>query len=135
MFRKAALIGCLLAVITIQPSAQEPLPPKVKPVAVEPKHDTKEQRKANKKLAKAIAGAGFGWTGKEWKCLDYILYNESKYDRKADNKHSTAYGLAQMLGEDSKDAAIQLLHGYKYIVTRYDTPCKAVHFHHRHRYY
>jgi hypothetical protein len=37
--------------------------------------------------------------------------------------------------ETSKDPAIQILHAYKYIRARYETPCEAMRFHLRHNYY
>ena len=127
MLKKTTLIAIMLVIITIQPTATEP---EVKFITkiIAPKHD-------NKKLAQTLASAGYGWNGKQWKCLNRIIENESHFNHKANNKRSSAYGLMQMLGETSKDPTIQLLHGYKYLRHRYETPCKAWKFHQRNHYY
>lgn len=107
-----------------------------KPTTPEPIKATMEQKKANKMLARKIAWAGYGWKGKEWVCLDRIFYKEAKYDHLAKNQSgSSAFGIGQRLKEKSKDPMIQLLHTYKYIQHRYETPCKAWRFHTIRNYY
>jgi hypothetical protein len=87
---------------------------------------TMEEKKANKVMAMRYAKAGWGWDKKERECVWKIFMKESKFDHLAKNQQgSSAYGIAQMLGEKSKDPAIQILRAYRYIVHRYDTPCKA----------
>lgn len=107
-----------------------------KPIKPEPTKATMEQKKANKILARKIAWAGYGWKGKEWVCLDRIFYKEAKYDHLAKNQSgSSAFGIGQRLKEKSKDPMTQLLHTYKYIQHRYETPCKAWKFHTIRNYY
>ena len=97
---------------------------------------TWEEKKANKKLAKRVAWQGYGWRKMEWRCLDYIFMKESKYDHLAKNRQgSSAFGIGQRLKETSKDPLTQILHTYKYIQHRYETPCRAMKFHLRHNYY
>jgi hypothetical protein len=49
--------------------------------------------------------------------------------------NSSAFGIAQLLGERSRDPALQVLRGLRYIDRRYGTPCKAYKFSLTHRYY
>ena len=66
---------------------------------------------------------GFGVT--DYKCLVQLWDKESNWNYKADNPNSTAYGIAQMLKEDSKHPAEQIHNGIRYIIHRYETPCNA----------
>lgn len=96
---------------------------------------TMEEKRANKVMAMRYAKAGWGWDKKERECIWKIFMKESKFDHLAKNQQgSSAYGIAQMLGEKSNDPAIQILRAYRYIVHRYDTPCKAW-LHHRKGWY
>lgn len=67
----------------------------------------------------------------EFGCLVTLWNHESHWNYKADNPTSTAYGIAQMLGEKSKVASVQVFHGIRYIEARYSgSPCLALgHFH------
>lgn len=90
----------------------------------------------NKALAKQMAGA-YGWRGKQWTCLD-ILWGkrESAFRHTVANKQgSSAFGIAQLLGEKSRVPAVQITRGLRYIEARYDTPCAALRFHDKHGYY
>ena len=129
MLTKATLCVALLIAVTIQPTAIEP------EVRIITKAMLPDTPQSNRKLAQQLAQVGFGWTGREWGCLDRIISNESHYNERANNKRSTAYGVMQMLGETSKEPTIQLLRGYRYLQHRYETPCKAWKFHAKHRYY
>ena len=86
---------------------------------------TMEEKRENKRIAKTYAQAGWGWEGREWKCLEYLWSSESRFDHYADNPESTAFGIAQRLGEESKDPRIQILKGLRYVSHRYETPCRA----------
>ena len=91
-----------------------------------PTKATMEQKKANKIMAMRYAQVGWGWDKKERGCVYKIFMKESRFDHLAKNQQgSSAYGIAQMLGEKSKDPAVQILRAYRYIEHRYDTPCKA----------
>jgi hypothetical protein len=91
---------------------------------------TMEEKKANRKLAKEFAWAGYGWRGQHWDCINKLFTAESRFDHLADNPKSTAYGIGQVLSEKSSDPAIQILRAYQYIEHRYNgSPCKAWVFH------
>lgn len=129
----SAVAGALLVV-----SAPPLLPPllKEKPAIEERTQATMAEKRANKALAKRYAWVGYGWKDMEWRCLDYIFTKESRYDHLAKNRQgSSAYGIGQLLKETSKDPAIQILHTYKYITKRYQTPCRAMKYHLRHNHY
>lgn len=129
----SAVAGALLVV-----SAPPLLPPllKGKPAIEERTQATMAEKRANKALAKRYAWVGYGWKDMEWRCLDYIFTKESRYDHLAKNRQgSSAYGIGQVLKETSKDPAIQILHTYKYITKRYQTPCRAMKYHLRHNHY
>jgi hypothetical protein len=129
----SAVAGALLVV-----SAPPLIPPllKGKPAIEERTQATMAEKRANKALAKRYAWVGYGWKDMEWRCLDYIFTKESRYDHLAKNRQgSSAYGIGQVLKETSKDPAIQILHAYKYIQHRYETPCKAMKYHLRHNHY
>lgn len=97
---------------------------------------TMAQKRANKALAKSYAYAGWGWRNQQWTCINKLFTAESRFDHLAKNqKGSSAFGIAQVLKEKSKDPAIQLLHAYKYIEIRYGNPCKAWSHHVRRNWY
>lgn len=130
----ASVVAGVLLVFTAPPLISPTL--KDKPVVEERTQATMQEKRANKKLAKEYAWAGYGWRGMQWKCIDYIFTKESRYDHLAKNRQgSSAYGIGQRLKEQSKDPAIQILHAYKYIRHRYDTPCKAMRYHLRYNHY
>lgn len=106
-------------------------------VEVLPKHQstkaTMEEKHANKVMAMKFAKAGWDWDLRQRQCIYKLFTKESRFDHLAKNQQgSSAFGIAQMLKETSKDPAIQLLKAYKYIKHRYDTPCRAW-YHHQHR--
>ena len=63
---------------------------------------------------------------KEFYCLDELWYKESRWDHKAKNKRSSAYGIPQLLKLKETDPFKQIDKGLKYIDHRYDgSACKA----------
>lgn len=102
---------------------------KVKPPVKTQTKATWEQKKANKIMAMKFAKAGYGWDLRQRQCIYKLFTKESRFDNFADNKKSSAFGIAQMLKEESKDPAIQILNAYRYIIHRYGTPCKAWNHH------
>ena len=97
---------------------------------------TMEQKNANKVIAMRYAKAGWGWGLKERQCIYKLFTKESRFDHLAKNQQgSSAFGIAQMLNEQSTDPAIQILHAYRYIQSRYKTPCKAWSHHVRRNWY
>ena len=94
------------------------------------------QKLKNQELAKNYASAGYGWEGEQWECLFGLWTLESRFDNYAKNQRgSSAYGIAQLLGETDSRPEYQILRGLKYIQHRYKTPCKALQFHLRNGHY
>jgi hypothetical protein len=65
----------------------------------------------------------------QYRCLELLWNKESRWNPRADNPKSTAYGIPQLLKLKAKDPYIQMDLGLKYIKHRYLTPCKALAFH------
>jgi len=96
---------------------------------IEIRKATKDEKDRNRKLAQDYAQAGYGWQGGEWLCLKSLWTFESRFDNYATNQRgSTAYGIAQLLGEKDHRSEYQILRGLKYISKRYGTPCRAYKF-------
>jgi hypothetical protein len=66
---------------------------------------------------------------KEFYCLDELLHKESRWNYKAKNPKSSAFGLFQMIGNKEQDPIKQIDKGLKYIEHRYGTACKALAHH------
>jgi hypothetical protein len=91
---------------------------------------TWKEKQYNKSMAMEYARAGWGWDKRQRDCVFRLFMEESKFDHLAKNQQgSSAFGIAQMLKEKSKSPEIQLLKAYRYIVHRYDTPCRAYRHH------
>jgi hypothetical protein len=88
-----------------------------------------------KEFAANLAWNDYKWGGDQFACLESLWTKESHWNHLADNPHSSAFGIAQMLGEDSRIAEIQITNGLRYIEHRYDTPCAAWSFWKRNFYY
>ena len=103
---------------------------------IENRKATTDEKKHNRKIAQDYASVGYGWQGREWKCLESLWTRESRFDHYAKNQQgSSAYGIAQLLGEKDRRPEYQILRGLKYISKRYNTPCRAYKFHLKHNYY
>jgi hypothetical protein len=68
-------------------------------------------------------------SAKQYRCLDTLWDKESKWDPRADNPKSTAYGIPQLLKLKVKDPYLQIDLGLKYIKHRHSTACKALEYH------
>lgn len=88
---------------------------------------------ANEQLGEQMA-AGYGWTGAQWTCLNWLWTRESNWETTATNPQSGAYGIPQSLppgkmaaaGADwQTDPATQIKWGLGYIQATYGTPCAA----------
>lgn len=125
--RKAMVIALIVALIWVWATPVMEEPTKVLPVPILKARTkaTMEEKRANKQMAKEFAWAGYGWRNGQWDCIERLFTAESRFDQFAKNKHSTAYGIGQVLSEKSSDPAIQILRAYNYIRYRYDTPCRA----------
>lgn len=136
MKKRGLVLGVAIALVTATPLVSPVLKTKSEQVLRGVNKATEEQKKANRALAKTYAWVGYGWKGMQWRCIDYIFEKESRYDHLAKNQQgSSAFGIAQVLREKSKDPAIQILHAYKYIRHRYETPCRAMRYHLRYNHY
>lgn len=90
----------------------------------------------NPRKALTIAARSNGIDRKELKCLHTIVSRESHYNPKADNPHSSAYGIFQQLKlKPGTPLDKQISLGLKYIKHRYGTACKALDFHNRNGWY
>lgn len=87
----------------------------------------------NRVLAVALL-AGRGWSSRQWRCLDRLWTRESRWNHRARNHRSGAYGIPQALpatkmrsaGADWRSsAATQITWGLGYIARRYGSPCAA----------
>jgi len=97
-----------------------------------------------KKVAKAILIDEYGFTEKEYTCLNTLWTKESNWNYKARNKSSGAHGIAQALPASKMNVVstdwrtnpvTQIRWGLRYITIRYETPCKALAKHKRSNYY
>jgi len=78
----------------------------------------------------------YGASRTEWRCLEQLWHQESRWNHKSDNPKSTAFGIAQLLNETSTDPRVQVDHGLKYIKSRYDgSACLALRHEHRKGWY
>ena len=66
---------------------------------------------------------------KQYRCLEVLWMRESKWDPKADNPNSSAYGIPQLLNMKEIDPFKQIDLGLKYVVHRHRTPCRALDYH------
>ena len=80
---------------------------------------------ALKQFAKMQSIAFYKWDIHEVGCLNRLWSKESAWNPRADNPHSTAYGIAQMLNEKSTSPIRQISNGLVYIKHRYNKPCNA----------
>jgi hypothetical protein len=103
---------------------------------IENRKATQDEKNYNRKIAQDYASVGYGWQGREWKCLESLWTRESRFDHYAINQQgSSAYGIAQLLGEKDRRPEYQILRGLKYISKRYKSPCRAYNFFLKYRYY
>ncbi len=72
---------------------------------------------------------------KQYRCLEILWMRESKWDPRADNPNSSAFGIPQMLKMKELDPFKQIDLGLKYITHKHSTPCKALHFHNQRGWY
>lgn len=90
---------------------------------------TRDPRSAGRAIA-----ATWGWTGRQWTCLDLLWFRESRWNYRAQNRSSGAYGIPQALpgskmasvGSDWRTNPVtQIRWGLGYIKGRYGSPCAA----------
>lgn len=138
---KMVRLGILLVVVLvvglmITPShqRQEKLPQIVE------RHATMEEKGENKANTRLYARA-LGYDQRQVRCLVKLWTLESRFDhyaRPRDNSgrlRSSAFGIAQLLGEKSNNPTIQILRGIRYLSKRYPSFCSALSFHNKHKWY
>lgn len=62
---------------------------------------------------------------KEYRCVELLWNAESKWNPKANNKKSSAFGIPQLLKMTETNPYLQIDLGLKYIAKRYGSTCKA----------
>ena len=113
--RTTTLISAVLITLTTSAQANAPVvvaPQKVT-IKLSPKMYAEQQVKS------------YGWHSKHYSCLEKLWTKESNWNHKSDNPKSSAYGIAQMLKEKSKNPLKQIDNGLRYIKHRYENPCNA----------
>ncbi len=65
---------------------------------------------------------------KEFHCVNLLWTKESQWNPRSKNKHSTAFGIPQLLKMKETNPFKQIDLGLRYIHHRYSTPCKAWEF-------
>ena len=97
-----------------------------------------------KKVAKTILLEEYGFSEKQYTCLNTLWTKESNWNYKARNKRSGAHGIAQALPASKMSVVstdwrtnpvTQIRWGLRYISIRYETPCNALAKHKRSNYY
>ena len=89
----------------------------------------------NPKQYAQIAIKAYNWDKNQFVCLSRLWGKESAWNHKADNPHSSAFGIAQMLKERNKHPKPQIDNGLRYIEHRYGEPCRAWKFWRVNRWY
>jgi hypothetical protein len=98
---------------------------------IEPKKEVKSVHVWNKFTLKAYTKAYIKenypkWGRNEWSALGKLWGKESAWNHLADNPHSSAFGVAQVLNtHPDTPAPRQVEKGLEYIVHRYDKPSIA----------
>lgn len=101
-------------------------------------------RNGARSVGKLLASENYGWTGRQWTCLDKLWIKESQWTYTSHNKRTGAHGIPQAypatkyeyVGSDwRKNPVTQILWGLRYIDVRYGTPCKALNTFYRTRMY
>ena len=124
--RSGLVLTALLTLVLVLIPERTGLTPSFIPEMSKRTKATMEEKRENKALAISYAHA-LGYSKSNVKCLITLWAGESRFDHLADNKRSTAYGIAQLLRERSSEPAIQILHGIRYLRERYaGSACRAL---------
>ena len=111
------MMSLVISLAVVSPSAaQAPHPPKKSVTQLTAKQYAKQELLFR------------GYRLQDWKCLDSLWTKESNWNHKSKNKHSSAFGIAQVLKEKSHDPVTQINNGLRYIEYRYGNPCNAWEF-------
>ena len=92
--------------------------------------ETAQSQELRVNTLKQITFHKMNYNFEQFYCLDEIVYKESRWNPKANNPRSTAYGLFQVLKSKEKDPIKQIDQGLKYINHRYNgCACTALAHH------
>jgi hypothetical protein len=119
----------LLLPLSTPAEAEAPHKPVEKVVTVEEMALENPKKYAKDQFAK------YNWSDDQFACLSKLWGKESAWNHLADNPHSTAFGIAQMLGEDSLLVSVQIDRGLRYLEHRYGSPCLGWEFWQRNKWY
>lgn len=119
----------LLLPVGTTAEAEAPLKPVITMLSAEQKALQDPKQYAQEQFAE------FNWSDEQFACLSKLWGKESGWNHLADNPHSTAFGIAQMLGEDSLLVSVQIDRGLRYVEHRYGSPCVAWRFWQINKYY
>jgi hypothetical protein len=99
--------------------------PTPKTLSTAPKMPLDWTPESARKWVRGQAVSRYGFEG--WKCIDFIVFHESRWRHKADNPISTAYGLFQILDTNpAHGVPTQWKRFKKYLNHRFEgDPCKA----------
>lgn len=98
--------------------------------------ESAESREIKINTLKQITFQKMNYNVEQFNCVDELVFKESRWNHKAKNPKSTAYGLFQILGSKQKDPIKQIDDGIKYLNARYDgCACKALAHHKRKGWY
>lgn len=70
-----------------------------------------------------------------YRCVVDLWELESKWNPKARNNKSSAYGIPQLLELKETNPFKQIDRGIKYIEARHGSPCRALAYHNKHGWY
>ncbi len=116
----------LLWVFIPVPTVPQDLSPSKPTQITERTKATMEEKRENKALIVSYSRA-LGYNQREIRCLITLWTRESRLDHFADNPKSTAFGIAQLLRERSREPELQILHGIRYLEHRYrGSACRAL---------
>ena len=92
--------------------------------------DTAKSQELKINTLKQITFHKMNYNFEQFYCLDEIIYKESRWNYKAKNPKSSAFGLFQILKSKDKDPIKQIDQGLKYINHRYNgCACTALAHH------
>jgi hypothetical protein len=92
--------------------------------------DTAKSQELKVNTLKQITFHKMNYNFEQFYCLDELLHKESRWNYKAKNPKSSAFGLFQMIGNKEQDPIKQIDKGLRYIEHRYSgSACKALAHH------
>ena len=97
--------------------------------------DTAKSQELKINTLKQITFHKLDYSFDEFYCINELWYRESRWNYKAKNPKSSAFGIPQILGLKTKDPIKQIDRGLAYIKHRYLTACNALAFHDRKGWY